>query len=273
MHYLVFTDEAGAYKGQTTPEFRKRHPFYVRSNVMISMDDYRDFQKETQTLNGMYEIPVGEEIKWSDLWEKTRQRPRTVAIAAMSDTRLKGYYRKVLEYAAQKESLQYIFTLTNVYERYSLLDERHIYKFHLQEAFQRVQMDLSSQNGFAVFIMDELDAETLKQIKSVCHEFTVNGDFIRNYGNVYHSVLTECSNQSAGIQLADYVAGAMYGYLRRSFIAPDNYAFATDLYKAYIAEKVRHSATGNVMGFGVREVPSHTTYRQKLAPFFTIDTI
>ena len=92
-----------------------------------------------------------------------------------------------------------------------------------------------------------------------------------NYGNVYHSILTECSNQSAGIQLADYVAGAMYGYLRRSFIAPDNYAFATDLYKDYIAGKIRHNASGNVMGFGVREVPSHTTYRQKLAPFFTID--
>lgn len=60
MHYLIFTDEAGAYKAQTTPEFRRRHPFYVRSNVMISMDDYMEFQKEMQTLNGMYEIPVGE---------------------------------------------------------------------------------------------------------------------------------------------------------------------------------------------------------------------
>ena len=72
----------------------------------------------------------------------------------MTDDRLKGYYRKVLECATQKESLQYIFTLTNVYEQYSLLAERHIYKFHLQEAFQRVQMDLRSLNGFAVFIMD-----------------------------------------------------------------------------------------------------------------------
>ena len=272
MHYLVFTDEAGAYKGQTTLEFRKRHPFYVRSNVMISIDDYRDFQKEMQTLNGMYEIPVGEEVKWSDLWEKMRKRPRTAAIAAMSNDRLKGYYRKVLECAAQKESLQYIFTLTNVYEQYSLLAERHIYKFHLQEAFQRVQMDLRTQNGFAVFIMDELNTETMKQIKSVCHEFTVNGDFIRNYGNVYHSILTECSNQRAGIQLADYVAGAMYGYLRRSFIAPDNYAFAADLYKDYIADKIRHNAAGNDMGYGIREVPKHSTLRQKLMPLFPNNT-
>ena len=108
-------------------------------------------------------------------------------------------------------------TLHAYVEMYSLLAERHIYKFHLQEAFQRVQMDLHTQNGFAVFIMDELNTETMKQIKSVCHEFTANGAFIRNYGNVYHSILTEYSNQSAGIQLADYVAGAMYGYLRRSF--------------------------------------------------------
>ena len=271
MNYFVFTDEAGAYKSQTTPEFRKRHPFYVRSNVIISMDDYRDFQKEIQTLNGMYEIPVGEEVKWSDLWEKMRNRPRTAAIAAMSSDRLKGYYRKVLECASQKSSLQYIFTLTNVYEQYSLIAERHIYKFHLQEAFQRVQMDLRAQNGFAVFVMDELNAETTKQIKSVCHEFTVNGDFIRNYGNVYHSVLTECSNQSVGIQLADYAAGAMYGYLRRSFIAPDNYEFAADMYKDYIAGRIRQNAAGKVIGFGVREVPKHSQFSENLRPYFEID--
>ena len=268
MHYLIFTDEAGAYKTQTTPEFRKRHPFYVRSNVMISMDDYMEFQKEMQTLNGMYEIPVGEEIKWSDLWEKLRNRPRTPAIAAITEDRLKGYYRKVFECASQKDSLQYIFTITNVYEQYCLLEERHTYKFHLQEAFQRVQMDLRPRNEFAVFIMDELNTETIKQIKAVCHEFTVNGDFIRNYGNVYHSILTESSNQSAGIQLADYAVGAMYGYLRRSFIAPDNYAFATDMYNDYIYRKLRHSAMGHIMGYGIREVPKHLPLRQNLATLF-----
>lgn len=146
--------------------------------------------------------------------------------------------------------------------------ERHVYKFHLQEAFQRVQMDLRPRNEFAVFIMDELNTETIKQIKAVCHEFTVNGDFIRNYGNVYHSILTESSNQSAGIQLADYAVGAMYGYLRRSFIAPDNYAFATDMYNDYIYRKLRHSAMRSIMGYGIREVPKHQTLRQNLATLF-----
>jgi hypothetical protein len=268
MHYFVFTDEAGAYKRIAEPSFRKRHPFYIRANVVISMDDYRDFQKETQKLNEIYEIPVGEEIKWSDLWEKMRNRPRTNVIAAMSDDRLKGYYRKILECASKKESLQYIFTITNVYEQYCLLNEYHVYKFHLQEVFQRVQMDLHPQNGFAVFIMDELNPEIMKHIKSICHEFTVNGDFIRNYGNVYHSILTECSSQSAGIQLADYAAGTMYGFLRRSFIAPDNYSFAADMYNEFIASKLRHNTMGNIMGFGIREVPKHAVLRNKLKDIF-----
>ena len=129
-------------------------------------------------------------------------------------------------------------------------------------------MDLRPRNEFAVFIMDELNTETIKQIKAVCHEFTVNGDFIRNYGNVYHSILTESSNQSAGIQLADYAVGVMYGYLRRSFIAPGNYAFATDMYNDYIYRKLRHSAMGSIMGYGIREVPKHSTLRQNLAALF-----
>lgn len=195
------------------------------------------------------------------------------AIAALNADQLKGYYRKVLKCAAQKKSIQYIFTLTNVYEPYTSLAERHIYKFHLQDAFQRVQMDLQSQNGFAVFIMDELNPETMKQIKSACHEFSVKGDFIQRYKNVYHSILTEFSNQSAGIQLADYAAGAMYGYLRKSFIIPNNYTFATDMYTDYIAQKIRHNFPGDVLGFGVREVPACKSFRDKLTPFFQHNAI
>lgn len=65
-----------------------------------------------------------------------------------------------------------------------------------------------------------------------------------------------------------YAVGAMYGYLRRSFIAPDNYAFATDMYNDYIYRELRHSAMGSIMGYGIREVPKHSTLRQNLAVLF-----
>lgn len=67
--YYIFTDEAGAYNKRPSESFRRSHPFYIRANVRLSASDYRVFQREIQELNTKYGVPVGEEIKWSDLWE------------------------------------------------------------------------------------------------------------------------------------------------------------------------------------------------------------
>ena len=36
----------------------------------------------------------------------------------------------------------------------------------------------------------------------------------------------------------------------------------------YIYRKLRHSAIGSIMGYGIREVPKHSTLRQNLAALF-----
>ena len=66
---FAFTDEAGAYYKLPSEPFRNSHPFYTRSNVCLSADDFRVFQGEIQSLNRRYGILVGEEVKWSVLWE------------------------------------------------------------------------------------------------------------------------------------------------------------------------------------------------------------
>ena len=133
--YLVFTDEAGAYSKRPTEEFRRSHPFYIRSNVSLSSDDFRLFQNEVQKLNECYHLPVGEEIKWSDLWEIHKGKPRADFLVAYTEDNLKGYYRRVLEIAADKQSLQYLFTVTCVYTQLCYQSEEDVLKFHLQEAF------------------------------------------------------------------------------------------------------------------------------------------
>ena len=112
MTYFVFTDEAGSYTKQPSESFRRSHPFYIRSSVRLSADDYRLFQNELQELNKNYPIPIGEEIKWSDLWEIWKGKYRERFLRFITPDQLKGYYRKVFELAAGKESLQFIFTIT-----------------------------------------------------------------------------------------------------------------------------------------------------------------
>ena len=265
--YFVFTDEAGAYKGSdATSRFRQAHPFYIRSFVLMKSEEYQVYQKDMQILNAMYEIPIDEEIKWSDLWALKKRNPRTVAISKMSESRLMGYYRKVFERAVQCKSLQFLFTVTCVYDKSCLITPKSVFKFHLQNAFQRVSMKID-KNDFAVFIMDELNKGTLEQIKAICHELTVKGDFLE-YNNLYHGVLTENSVYCPGIQLADYAAGAFNSYLREELLKRGRYDFSNDIFTKYISPCIRSSPNGSRLGFGIMDVPTRPDVKAKLIDIF-----
>lgn len=265
-NYFVFTDEAGAYQWRPSEEHIKSHPFYIRSNVLMSIDDYRQYQIDMQRISGEYEIPYDEEIKWSDLWSKTKNKPRNEFIKRITVPRLKGYYRKVFETAVSKNSLRFMFTVTDIVGKTCNWRREPIYKSHLQDAFQRIQMDMCVDE-FATFIMDELNEETIKQIKAACHEFTVQGDFVK-YKNLYQGVLIENSLYSPGIQLADYAVGVMNGFLRGKIVSPGKYQFATDLYNEFIQPNTRRHSNGKVVGYGVVDIPKRTAFRGQLESIF-----
>ena len=264
--YYIFTDEAGAYNKRPSESFRRSHPFYIRANVRLSASDYRVFQKEIQELNTKYGVPVGEEIKWSDLWEISKGKYRVDFLKSFTPDKLKGYYRRFFNRVVDKPSLLFIFTVTCVYTQPCYQAENEVLKFHMQEAFQRIQMD-TRPDGFATMIMDELNQDKVKQLKDACHRITVEGDFVK-YENVYHGVLTECSSQSTGIQLADYAVGIMNCYLRKHLMSRGDYTFATDLYNEFVLPHLRKHANGTIVGYGVREVPSDSSIRQVLIPLF-----
>ena len=268
-NYFIFTDEAGVYQKSPSDAHIRSHPFYIRSNVRMSIDDYRQYQIDMQRINGEYEIPFDHEIKWSDLWSKTKGRPRNELLAWMSSDRLKGYYRRIFEAATAKESLMFVFTVTDIVDRTCRWGNGSLYKAHLQDAFQRIQMDLSCTDCFATFVMDELNVETIKEIKSACHEFTMNGDFVK-YKNLYQGVLTENSLYSPGIQLADYAAGVLNGYLRGKIVQPGNYQFATDIYEEFIRPHLRKHPNGTIVGFGIVDVPKTASFRGHLTSIFDI---
>ena len=109
--YFIFSDEAGVYHQYPNEKTIAASPFYIRANVCMSSDAYKSFQSEMQELNEKYKVPVGEEIKWADLWSLTKNNPRTEFIKSFSPDKLKGYYRRVLTRA--KEAT-YIFTITSL---------------------------------------------------------------------------------------------------------------------------------------------------------------
>lgn len=105
--YYIFTDEAGAYNKRPSESFRRSHPFYIRANVRLSANDYRVFQKEIQELNTKYGVPVGEEIKWSDLWEISKGKYRADFLKSFTPDKLKGYYLSALQLQLNLRALGY----------------------------------------------------------------------------------------------------------------------------------------------------------------------
>ena len=266
-NYFVFTDEAGVYQSNPSASHIQSHPFYIRSNVLMAIDDYRQYQFEMQRINGEFEIPFDQEIKWSDLWSKTKNKSRNTLIDQMPFGRLKNYYRRILKTATAKKSLCFLFTVTDIVGKTCDLNNNIIYRCHLQDAFQRIQMDMRSDKSFAIFVMDDLNASTISKIKSACHTFTVLGDFV-NYKNLYHGILVENSLYSLGIQLADYAAGIMNGFLRGKLVRQGKYKFATDLYNEYIKPRLRSHSNGTIVGYGVVDVPRRTAFRNQLETIF-----
>ncbi len=63
----------------------------------------------------------------------------------------------------------------------------------------------------------------------------------------------------------------MNGYLRGALLSRGNYEFATDLFNEYILPNLRCHADDRIMGYGVREVPSDSMIRKKLAPLFEVE--
>lgn len=162
--------------------------------------------------------------------------------------------------------MEFIFTVTCVYTQYCYQSEEEMLKFHLQEVMQRVNMD-AQPNEFTTIIMDELNPDKVKKLKRACYAIAVKGDFIK-YKNIYFDILTECSSQSAVIQFADFSAGVMKGYLKRALLSRGKYEFATDLFNEFVLPHLRHHADGCIMDYGIREVPSDTAIRTKLAALF-----
>ena len=119
-------------------------------------------------------------------------------------------------------------------------------------------------------MVDKLgDTKDEDQLKADCYDYVQGQAFGRKFDNVYHSILFEDSLQSIGIQLADYAAGIMFGYLKRKLIEPNNYPVAEDFFHKYIEPHLRCKCDGTIMGYGIKETPRHYCSRIQTAKLFS----
>lgn len=250
---MVFSDEAGQYYQHPTPKNVASNPFYIRSGVFVSTEDYIGFQDFTLHLKKDFGVPLNQEIKWSDIYEVQKKRYRDGFLMQYDDKAIMNFITTYLKQAANLKSIKYVFTITKNSIN-SIADKNFILYAHLQNIYQRAQKEANSNNNeFYILIIDDMDKNTISYLREKCGDLLYYGDRFLNYGNINQSLLVENSKQSAGIQLADYSAGIFNSVAKKYILSSRGYEFSSNMYDSFIAPKIRNSS-GIVGGYGILKI-------------------
>lgn len=265
--YFVFSDEAGQYTDNPNLRFLRGEPYYVRSAVVLNIESWVSLKEKYFELKKEYKLPIEKEIKWSYLWllrwHHRYHRPISPRkpYYFLKDYELPTLYdfiAKSCELLSECSFCRIILTVTpnkgsNAWTKSS------IYKWHLQEIMQRIEMEIQHKpDNLAIVFFDATDKDVDKLLREAYSSIYFQGDFIEEYSHIKDSLSLELSHHSFGIQIADFTAGSFNSFLR-------GYKFGTELCRNHLYELLRRKpGTSEILGFGIREVPTDEQFRSQL---------
>ena len=169
--YFGFSDECGDYKVGMTSRQLARHPFYIRSTVVINSEEWKKLSDDFKNLKRKYYIPLSKEFKWAYLWSlkyfETTGRP----IPNKNEVKFfeKYGFKTMLSFVEEAMKLinglsekKIIVTYTNN-SNSPRTNEKSMLSMHLQEHMQRIEMELAAINGenLAVLFFDPVSPEKM----------------------------------------------------------------------------------------------------------------
>lgn len=266
--YFCFNDESGDWND-------KQRNFYVRASIIVNSVYLKKIENEINNIRtklGL--INLKEEIKWQDLWtirkyfnkNKEPKDKRTLNIYNFLECIKKDhnllidYCEKVLSLLAnEKNDTKIIITFTEL-EEYPHHKEEDIYRFHIQDHLQRLQMQF--HDNLVIIIYDSIDVKKKELFKNIHKEIIENGDFIKEYSSIFESLLFDDSYDNKFIQFADFTAGCFSGVLN-SIKKNDeiNYRKSLEFFIKYINPKICINNKNEIWGIGIKETPKDDTIR------------
>lgn len=262
--YFVFSDEAGCYKKERNNKFLKANPFFIRASLIIDSSDWIKLNRRFNQVKKSYGLPPEKEVKWSYIWslQKDRKNGKLSEDKAyyflkdFTEDQLLSFVTVCLGLLKECSYCKVIYSITlNDPKLTPKIDYQNIYKMHLRDAMQRIEMEIQNDdNNLAILFLDPINKKTDDLISESYRTIYLWGDFIEKYEHIKDSLSFEFSHHSFGIQLADYCAGVFNNALK-------GYAKSIDIFRTTLWEFVRKHSDGNFMGYGVVEVPTNEKVR------------
>ena len=263
--FFAFSDEAGDYQQNRDVKYCIRNPFYVRATLVTKADNWLILKNNINCLKKQFQIPPGEEIKWSYLWLLHNYESRGIDITPDKPF----YFLKDIGYQGVLDFIQkscrliepekcFIIITVSFNDNMKNFSDNDFYKFHIQDLLQRIELENdSSSDSICIIFFDSISDRKDKLFREIYHKFYLNGDFFLNYEHIKDSINFEYSHHSVGIQLADYISGCFLGVMK-------NYQVSNDIFDKIILPAIRSNEEGNVLGYGIMEVPTNSDDRTNI---------
>lgn len=160
---LVFTDESGSYEKNRSDSFVRNHPFYVRSNVIIPFEAYDSLEEQIKYLKKKFGLKPCDEVKWSHYGNAIKRQTRLFDYS-FEKRDFEIFFTEVTRIIKGCRELTIYYTMTNNRE-VGRVDDIKLIKMHLQNAFQKIQMDAKRSNAKAFIIADDLNKKNKSKKK------------------------------------------------------------------------------------------------------------
>ena len=222
---LAFSDESGKIKSKN---------WYVRIVYIVDSLDYKSISSEFISLKKEFNIPRDKEFKFNWLWklEKHRKdikrRDPCYFFRHYKTDDLKEFIIRSIELLDEFDPILivvYTYIFGNFYKSQVEIE----YDF-MKTILARLEYEFSAQNSFGIIFYDE--SSHRDALSGAYKKIFINAKYVKEYAHIKDSLSFDISKYSAGIQLADYIAGITHNFLR-------NYRYSSDIFKRYLFNWIR----------------------------------
>jgi hypothetical protein len=263
--YFIFSDECGEYCEEKSAKKLRIHPYYIRSALIISADEWIKVNNKIRGLKSsmLANLPSNDyEIKWSYLWNKRCYERKGEPIPeskpyhflnSIKHDKLIGFVDKSLGLLSEIEYCKIILTIT--FNEGCLINLYEIYRWHIEAIMQRIEMELEP-NNLGVLFIDPVSTDKNKLFRDIYHDLYKENFFIK-HKCIKDSLNIEYSHHSVGIQIADYIAGCFGGFMK-------GFPESTGIFARRIKPLLRCDNYKKILGYGIREIPRGENVREEI---------
>lgn len=238
--YLCFIDESGTPPSRPNPD----RPYFTLGAVIIRDEDWAGIAKLVQGFLTRHKLRG--ELKWRFFSPHNSSSDNPMLGRSAEERKALS-----LEFAniVAKSPLTIIACVTDVdaaFKYASVSSQQELYHFAYKPLSERFQYFLQDQKGLGIMICDHRGRHDDRLLRA--HHDTLTGtrkSMTSGYDRFVESLFLQDSCHSIGIQIADYVAGAIH----RGYSTSDG-----DVAKI-LKPRIRKKHDGSIQGHGIVHHP------------------